>query len=107
MSRLADPSTCPDCRASLDAAATCTGCGLRLSGAPGEKLWQTMLVADRMVEEIRAAGTVRPASPATGLTRDLPPAPPVAPGPVRRGIPAFSVPVVLLSLGALCLLVAA
>ena len=35
LSRLADPSICPDCRAALDPAATCTGCGLRLAGPAG------------------------------------------------------------------------
>ena len=108
MSRLADATICPDCRATLDPASTCTACGLRLAGSAGQRLWLSMLDADRLVEEIRAA--TPGASPVD--TRVLPVAPcPVAPPvpsrPRTRRLPALSVPVVLLSLGALCLLVAA
>jgi hypothetical protein len=122
MSKLADPSVCPDCRAPLDATATCTGCGLPLAGPGGERLWRTMLGADRLVEEIRAASLVpapvtvgggdRAPAPGRlgGATGGLPPAPPSSrsiPEPGPRRLPAASVPAVLLSLGALCLLVAA
>lgn len=120
MSRLADPSVCPDCRAPLDASATCTSCRLPLAGPDGERLWQTMLGAERLVEQIRAASLVpvavggAPSVPSPvrvgGATGGLPPAPPsgrASTPPARRRMPAASVPAVLLSLGALCLLVAA
>ena len=64
MSRLADATTCPDCRAPLDPGSTCTACGLRLAGPPGERLWQLMLGADRLVEEIRATSTAPVTVPA-------------------------------------------
>ncbi len=106
MSRLADASICPDCRAPLDPATTCTGCGLRLAGPLGERLWQAMLGADRLVEEIRTAtAPVGDTRPLAGVP--YPVAPPVAARRPTRRLPAMSVPVVLLSLGALCLLVAA
>ena len=149
MSRLADPAICPDCRADLDLASTCTGCGLPLAGEPGERLWQTMLGADRQVEQIRrAAGLsgqapsrqdfVLPQGPAASRAPEEarqhgPRAPeearqhgPRVPEEARqhglrvpeearqrrlegrpRRLPALSVPVVLLSLGGLCLLIAA
>lgn len=110
MSKLADPTICPDCRAALDAGATCPGCGLVLTGPAGQRLWQVMLGADRIVEEIRATTAIRVPAPAQAgpvVTRGLPPAPPAAAGVRRARVPAASVPAVLLSLGALCLLVAA
>jgi hypothetical protein len=115
MSKLVDPHICPDCRAPLDAAATCTGCGLRLVGPAAAELWERMQQADRLVEQLRSAADLPVgAAPATGLPVPtpgvgLPAAPPVPPGAVRphRALPSASVPVVLLTLGALCLLVAA
>ncbi|WP_030485243.1 SCO7613 C-terminal domain-containing membrane protein [Nocardioides aequoreus] len=134
MSRLADPTICPDCRAALDAAGTCPDCGLRLRGPVAAELWQTMLTADRLVSRLRQAATVPPATPAPASVTSPPapvPSPPVpstpvpptpapAPAPApypsapprpdepaspRRGLAAASVPVVLLSLGGLCLVV--
>ena len=114
MSRLVDPTLCPDCRATLDASATCPACGLRLTGSLATDLWRVMVDADRIVEQLRAlsGSAVAPApaaAPASApTTSSLPPFPKRAPAPVRsRRLPAASVPVVLLSLGALCLLVAA
>jgi hypothetical protein len=108
MSKLVDPHICPDCRAPLDPAATCTRCGLRLVGPPAVALWERMQQADRLIEQLRAApaGTTAPTPP--------PMAPPVAPQPPQSGtrsrtgaLPGISIPVVLLALGGLCLLVAA
>ena len=120
MSRLLDPTICPDCRGALDESATCTACRLRVTGPLALELWNAMVTADRLVEQLREAAVTRSdqaADPASvghrvgGPARaaDLPayPAPPPrAPRRARR-LPAASVPVVLLSLGALCLLVAA
>src|SRR3954449_3605370 len=109
MSRLVDPPLCPDCRALLDAGATCTGCGLQVTGPLAAELWRRMVAADRVVEQLRAlsggapvavAGSV--AAPGQGAA--LPRFPRRASTPARtRRLPAASVPVVLLSLGALCL----
>lgn len=113
MSKLVDPHICPDCRATLDASATCTGCGLRLTGPGAAELWQLMQQADRVIEGLRGAPVTTPAAtpvagpspgPTTGSVAPMPRLPATAP---RRHLPAISVPIVLLGLGALCLLVAA
>ena len=120
MSRLVDPTICPDCRGLLDPSGTCTVCGLQLAGPLAGRLWTAMQGADQLVEQLRAASpaAVAAAVPAA-VPAGSPAAPPVTfPGPVppfpttpapapRRRLPALSVPVVLLSVGALCLLVAA
>jgi hypothetical protein len=114
MSRLVDPTICPDCRAPLDPTATCTGCGLRIGGPLAARLWQAMTVADGLVEQLRGAPAAQVA--ATVAVSPPPPAgamPSPAPFAVRTTAPArhrfsgASAPVVLLGLGALCLLVAA
>jgi hypothetical protein len=114
MSRLLDPTICPDCRAPLDREATCTGCGLEVTGDLAAELWQRMVAADRVVEQLRALSrhtrpTQLPLAPVAASARAAHlPAFPRQDGPDRpRRLPAASVPVVLLSLGALCLLVAA
>ena len=109
MSLLVDPTICPDCRARLDADARCTGCGLHLTGPLATRLWSVMTDADRLVEQLRTvpATVPDPAPVPVAAPLPLPPAPRLAPRPAPRRLPALSVPVVLLSLGALCLLVAA
>lgn len=105
MSKLADPTTCPDCRGALDSSGACRSCGLRLRGPLASELWQTMLHADSLVERLRL---VPVPSPAPATTVPFPPPPPPA-GTVAtaRRLPAASVPVVLLGLGGVCLLVSA
>jgi hypothetical protein len=110
MSRLVDATICPDCRAPLDPGATCTACGLQVRGPLALQLWNAMVTADRLIAQLRAAPAAAGASsaspvPAEGLPH-YPARRPTAPARKRR-LPAASVPVVLLSLGALCLLVAA
>ena len=116
MSRLVDPTICPDCRAPLDPTGTCTGCGLQLAGPLAGRLWTAMQTADGIVEQLRAASpaAAQAAAPAAASAPfpaapgAMPPFPAPAPAPTpRRRLPAMSVPVVLLSVGALCLLVAA
>ncbi|SDR76868.1 hypothetical protein SAMN04488570_0323 [Nocardioides scoriae] len=100
MSRLLDPTVCPDCRAALDPRATCTGCGLQLRGELATRLWQTMRTADSLVEGLRAQPLPLPAEPGAA------PVPP--PADQQRHhvrLPAASVPTVLLGLGGLCLMV--
>ena len=115
MSRLVDPTICPDCRAGLDPSARCTGCGLHLEGPVAAQLWTAMTAADRFVEQLRAATAPRPVETAphqatVPASAPLPQYP--APSPREhtsrpRRLPSASVPVVLLSLGAVCVLVAA
>jgi hypothetical protein len=103
---LVDPHICPDCRAPLDTAGTCTACGLRLRGPDAAALWEHMQQADRLITRLRATAVAE--APVPGPT--LPPLAPLAPAaarPARAGLPSSSVPVVLLALGGLCLLVAA
>lgn len=105
MSLLIDPRICPDCRAPLDAVGTCSGCGLRLTGPLASELWQTMQTADRLIESLRR-GAVAANPPAQAVP--LPKAPPItATAAPKRRLPAASVPVILFSIGGLCLLVAA
>ncbi len=107
MSRLIDATICPDCRAPLDRIGTCTSCGLQLKGPLAAQLWTTMVSADGIVEQLRAVTPLPTADlPVTpvGEPQPLPLDPGEAP---RRRLPAASVPLVLLSLGAVCLLVAA
>ncbi len=115
MSRLVDPTLCPDCRGRLvtrDGGAICTDCRLEVTGPLATELWTRMVAADRVVEQLRAlSGQPRPtatvpATPSVGALPSFPRPAAAAPTPQRR-LPAASVPVVLLSLGALCLLVAA
>jgi hypothetical protein len=115
MSKLVDPHICPDCRAPLDPSGTCTGCGLRLVGPAAAELWQQMQHADRLIEQLRAAPAPSPVPAPAGVAAASPLAPAPMPRPGQpalavarpRVLPSASVPVVLLSLGALCLLVAA
>jgi len=131
MSRLIDPTICPDCRGALDPSATCTSCGLQVKGPLAPQLWETMVTADGFIERLRLAsvpettpapqttpaGAPAPslgtATQAPGFTKPLYPRHPggQAEGPTepRKGfkLPSVSVPVVLLTLGGLCLLVAA
>jgi hypothetical protein len=131
MSRLIDPTICPDCRGALDASATCTSCGLQVKGPLAAQLWEAMVTADGFIERLRLASapTATPAlettpaaastpslgtaTQAPGFTKPLYPRHPVGqdagPTQSRTGfkLPSASVPVVLLALGGLCLLVAA
>lgn len=107
MSKLVDPHICPDCRAPLDTSATCTGCGLRLTGPGAAELWQLMQQADRIVESLRGVPAAAPGAGPAPTPAPLAPMPSAPPAVPRRHLPAISVPVVLLGLGALCLLVAA
>ncbi|HET6152960.1 MAG TPA: hypothetical protein VFE15_08385 [Marmoricola sp.] len=110
MSLLVDATICPDCRAPLDPASSCTGCGLQLTGPLAARLFGTLQTADALVERIRVRGAEVPGA-ATSLTAELPVAPPLPsariPARTPGRIPGTSVPAVLLGLGGLCVLVAA
>ncbi len=124
MTRYADPTRCPDCGAHLPPdPAGCPSCGLPLLGPTATALFAALVSADRLLAQLRAsalpvpvpAGAAGPPTPGAdvsmpAVTTPTPggPLPAAAPhAPARRGLSAASVPVILLGLGALCLLVAA
>ncbi len=117
MTRYADPSRCPDCSAALGTAPSqCPACGLPLAGPLAVELFSTLRHADVLLTQLRAPVPV-PAATAPGVPVDAE-LPPIVPFPAepfpaasqvapRRGPRAVSVPRILLTLGAGCLLVAA
>jgi hypothetical protein len=107
MAVYADPTRCPDCRTTLpQSPTTCPACGLPLRGPVVEELFATLKQADRLLGVVRASAAPAPTVGSPGV---FPPPYPVSPSPElrRRGLSAPSVPVILLGLGAVCLLVAA
>ena len=111
MTRYADPQRCPDCGASITPAdPSCPTCALSLRGDVASRLFQTLIQADRLLATLRAA-SVPTAAPAVAVAMSAGAAgaagAPVAVGTPRRGLSSASVPKVLLTLGAGCLLVAA
>ncbi len=126
MTTYADPSQCPDCRASLPVAPqTCPRCALPLTGPDAVDLFTTLQRADRILASLRRQTAPAPTSAAVAvgagtapgsLLGDVTPYP--APGRTAAGdaprpaaggarLSGASVPRILLTLGALCLLVAA
>ncbi|WP_166133142.1 SCO7613 C-terminal domain-containing membrane protein [Nocardioides ochotonae] len=105
MPRFYDPTTCPECAAPIGPAPSqCGACALPLTGPLAVQLQATLRHADMLLIALRRspapapapAPAAYPAYPATASST-----------PRRTGVRAASVPAVLLSLGALCLLVAA
>lgn len=133
MIRYADPHACPGCRAAITSTdPQCPSCGLGLRGELAQQVFSALGYADTLVAQLRAArptpvgasvGAPASASPQSGPTSakqsGLQPGPPSGPSSAptgdaafdapaaRRGLSGATVPKVLLSLGALCLLVAA
>ena len=116
MAHYADPDRCPDCGAPLPPApgrSTCPACGLTLSGPAAVELFTTLQRADALLASLRAGppDVVAPASDQPAPPDYAPPersvvaVPPLA-APVHQPH-RWSVPVVLLSLGGLCLVVGA
>lgn len=105
MKRYADPARCPDCGQPITyGAPSCTSCDLPLLGPVASELFTTLSRADQLLESLRRTATAPAAAPAQPVA--VPPFPSATtPRPSRlRGA---SVPVILLTLGAGCLLVAA
>jgi hypothetical protein len=112
----ADPTRCPDCHAALpESPGMCPACGLPLAGPTAAQLYGTLQQADRILGQLRLqkapamAGAAGPAiagaSPLSGVTPY--PAPRTRDDLVAPRLRGATVPQILLSLGALCLLVAA
>lgn len=123
MTRYADPRRCPDCRAGITPGTPgCPSCGLTLRGDTAQRLFATLSAADDLLATLRAASpaALAPAAATSrartpGLEPDRggdvvtgAPGRPAGPEtPRRRGLSQASVPVILLTLGAVCLLAAA
>ncbi len=112
----ADPTRCPDCRAVLPQdPQVCRVCSLPLTGATAVSLFRTFQEADRLLGVLREQKRLVPAQAAVAsvsgsLLEGLSPYPaPHSPESVVRSprVRGSSVPRILLTLGALCLLVAA
>ncbi|HZJ04748.1 MAG TPA: hypothetical protein VFD59_04655, partial [Nocardioidaceae bacterium] len=71
MSRLVDATICPDCRGALDPGASCTVCGLQVKGPLAMQLWNVMVTADRLVEQLRRDTVSQPVS-SVGAEREAP-----------------------------------
>ena len=109
MKRYADPLRCPDCSGAIGHGTTaCPACGLTLTGEVAQALFTTLSRADELLAALRTIPLVEPTPLVEpGETRPTPsPVEPVGTRPAR-GLSAASVPKILLSLGAACLLVAA
>src|SRR3982751_125926 len=101
MTRFADPNRCPNCGSALvQDSLVCPSCRVDLSGPLGQELFGTLLRADQLVAALRERSTQ--VAPSTQ------PAPQVS-APPTAGVPASGpvVPTILLTLGAVCLFVAA
>src|SRR3954471_21022888 len=110
MTRFADPARCPSCGSALvPGSLVCPSCHVDLSGPLGQELFGTLLRADQLVAALRER-TQTPSAPPSTSPLTAPPPPPVGtpPGtPLVPPVKASSVPKILLTLGAVCLLVAA
>lgn len=124
--RFADPHSCPDCRGALGGEPVCPHCGLVLTTAEVQQLWQVLLQADELMARAgrhRVASGAPPtaASPAPPVPTPPPvvPVPPAPPsGPAPTGLPPYptrpsppatrrwSIGTVLLVLGPFSLIVA-
>jgi hypothetical protein len=116
----ADSTRCPDCRALLpQAPTTCPECRIPLTGETARELFATFQHADGLLAVLRAARLPEPVTVGAGLPTDAgtgsrlagvtpyPVAQHPTPEPAGTRVRGASVPQILLSLGALCLLVAA
>jgi hypothetical protein len=111
----ADPRVCPSCREPLPQPVSpghrCTTCGVDVGHPVAGEVFVALQRADVLVEQLRALAPepvpVPPvAAPSAPSAPSYPAVPPLV-VPQRTGVRTSSVPAILLSLGALCLLVAA
>ena len=103
MMRYADLRLCPSCRTALPAnPQSCPSCHLPLRDPLTAELYQTFQHADVLLAQLRAKAAAEESTPSPAVSEGR------VPSTARRlGLRTASVPVILLSLGALCLLVAA
>src|SRR3954449_10236976 len=127
MTTYADPTRCPDCHLLLPSSPqVCSRCALPLTGATATELFTTLQRADELLTLLRQpAAAAEPArvgsvrTSAAAVSDSLLAGAEPYPAAGRRGgpqrptaldsprLPGASVPKILLTLGALCLLVAA
>lgn len=114
MTTYADPTRCPDCRRHLpQSPQTCPSCGLPLTGTTAAQLFATFQRADELLGVLRQSRRPEPVvvGASGGQLLDGAVPYPAAPRSTPRSEPGrvrgASVPQILLTLGALCLLVAA
>ncbi|QWC85906.1 hypothetical protein KLP28_03960 [Nocardioidaceae bacterium] len=104
--RWADPTRCPDCRAALEGRPACRACGLALDGPEAQRLFSLLSEADDVLAELRARSSAS-RDPAPETVTAPAPAPAGRPRPERGSrLPSATVPLVLLTVGALLLAVA-
>ena len=106
-SRYADPHRCPDCGSPIAGPTRCPACGLSLSGPVAQELFTTLQHADRLLARLRTEPAADAGAVTTGPSVPTRPAAPTGPVPREPHRRRWSVPVVLLSLGGLCLAVGA
>lgn len=121
MDRYADPTRCPGCAAPLTPGAeACPRCRLVLRGPLAGELYATLTHADRLLDQLRRESWAEPANEAEDAEAadalapggvDVATRPELPPGspsqPRRTGLSSSSVPKILLTLGAVCLVAAA
>jgi hypothetical protein len=108
MTPYADSTRCPDCSAALPGSpSACPSCRLPLHHPLTAELFATLSRADYLVGQLRLAVALAPIAPTGSYVPAMPPMPAPRTAPRRTGLRPTSVPAILLSLGALCLLVAA
>lgn len=112
MGRYVAHDLCLDCQTVLRGEVVCPRCGLLQVSPEADDLRRLLTAAEGALPSARAAS--RPAYADVGQPRQPSPSPmttpllpPMRPQPAARTLPAFSTPVVLLGLGATCVLVAA
>jgi hypothetical protein len=114
MTQYADPRRCPDCRGPVTPGdPACAACALPLRGETAGRLFATLTQADELLGVLRTASSAAVAPAVAAGPGPAPFAPTPYPAtadsrrPRRGALRAASVPAVLLTLGAGCLLVAA
>jgi len=119
MNRYFLPGRCPDCGTALSSGDRCPQCGLLQTGPVADDLRFALQHADQVLYALRRVSVPAPpppVQPVQPVPVQAPVAQPAGPEPRpeaaplagrRSGLPAVSVPVVLLGLGTICVLVAA
>ncbi|MGH3355448.1 MAG: hypothetical protein ACRDOJ_06090, partial [Nocardioidaceae bacterium] len=107
MNRYLSPGRCADCGEHTVRHLRCPACGLLQAGPVADDLHAALYRADAILDVLRRESADRPMPASVAPPAVEPPVEPPVVSPRRRGMPAASVPMVLLGLGAVCVLVAA